>query len=255
MKLLLNIKYDGTAYAGYQVQKNAPTIQGKLNYAVAELFGFECDITGCSRTDARVHALSFYATVEKHGTSSLETDIPLAKIPLALNARLPDDIAVCKARFVPEDFHARYSVISKTYEYRIVDSPYRDPFARNRAYHYPKGISDAQLELIREAAVGFCGTHDFRSFMASGSTVSDTVRTVYSCTAQREGDYIVIRICADGFLYNMVRIVCGTLIEVAKGNVSPSDICDIISTRDRRAAGATLPPEGLYLAEVNYPDF
>ncbi|MGM9642377.1 MAG: tRNA pseudouridine(38-40) synthase TruA [Eubacteriales bacterium] len=254
MKLLLRIKYDGTAYAGYQVQKNAATVQQRLNEAVADLFGFECDVTGCSRTDAGVHALCFYATVEKRGSPSLETAVPVEKIPLALNVRLPDDIAVCEARFVSEDFHARYSVLSKTYEYKISDSPFRDPFALNRAYHYPTVISDVQISLMQEAANNICGKHDFKSFMASGSSVSDTVRTVYSCTVERTGDYVVIRICADGFLYNMVRIICGTLIEVAKGNSAPSDICEIIGARDRKIAGPTLPPEGLYLAEVNYPE-
>ncbi len=252
MKLLLKIKYDGTAYAGYQVQKNAPTVQEKLNDAVESLFGCKCDITGCSRTDSGVHALCFCATVEKHGCDYLETSIPLEKIPFALNVRLPDDIAVCDAVYVPSDFHARYAVVSKAYEYRILNTPHRDPFANSRAYHYPKPIDDVRLADMQSAADRICGKHDFASFMASGSDIKDTVRNVFFCSVSRDNDMIVIRIGADGFLYNMVRIICGTLIEVAKGSIAPDEIDSVISSCDRRRAGPTLPPQGLYLADVKY---
>ena len=146
MKLFLKIKYDGTAYAGYQVQNNAPTIQEELNKATSDLFGIQCDITGCSRTDAGVHALCFCATVQAHKGDSLITAIPVERIPQALNVRLPADISVYHAEFVPSDFHARYDVKSKTYEYRIYNSPYRDPFEVNSSFHFPRRISDSDLK-------------------------------------------------------------------------------------------------------------
>lgn len=252
MKLFLKIKYDGTAYAGYQVQNNAPTVQKALNDAVSDLFGYDCDVTGCSRTDAGVHALCFCATVQKHGESSLETTIPCEKIPYALNIRLPDDISVFHSSWVSEDFHARYSVTSKTYEYRINNSRFRNPFLLNKAYHYPKPVTDSEIALMNKAAKSICGKHDFSSFMASGSSVTDTVRTVHGCDVWRSGDEIIVRISADGFLYNMVRIICGTLLEVAKGNIQYELIGTIIDSKDRRNAGPTLPAHGLYLVDVKY---
>jgi tRNA pseudouridine38-40 synthase len=252
MKLFLKIRYDGTAYAGYQVQPNVPTVQNELNKAASDLFGVQCDVTGCSRTDSGVHATCFCATVEEHQAGCLVTSIPISRIPQALNVRLPDDISVFFADFVSNDFHPRYCVVSKTYEYKILNSHYKDPFSVNRAYHFPHLIDDDALLKMQSAADRIVGTHDFSSFMASGSKISDAVRTVYSCSVVREDDFVKVRISADGFLYNMVRIICGTLIEVAKGNISVNDIDDIISSRDRKRAGSTLPPQGLYLVEVKY---
>lgn len=252
MKLLLKLKYDGTAYAGYQVQSNAPTIQRELNIAAGDLFGTACDVTGCSRTDAGVHAKCFCATVQEHGTNSLESNIPVERIPQALNVRLPADIAVFHAEFVPNEFHARYSVKSKEYEYHILNTKYRDPFFSNKAFHYPAHIDNASLSLMQSASRALCGKHDFSSFMASGSKVTDTVRNVFYCNVDRHGDEIVIRISANGFLYNMVRIICGTLLDVGKGIIVPEDISAIIDARDRKLAGSTLPPEGLYLTDVRY---
>lgn len=252
MKLFIKIKYDGSAYAGYQVQNNAPTIQQELNRSVSDLFGIRCDVTGCSRTDAGVHAKCFCATVQAHGEGGLETNIPVDRIPQALNVRLPEDISVYHAEFVSEDFHARYSVVSKTYEYRILNAKYRDPFLINKAFHYTKPIDENGISLMQKAAANICGKKDFAAFMASGSKVTDTVRTVHSCNVSKTGDEVVIRISADGFLYNMVRIVCGTLLEVAKGDIKPDDITAIIASKDRRLAGPTLPPDGLYLVDVKY---
>lgn len=253
MKLFLKIKYDGTNYAGYQVQDNAPTIQANLNSALFELFGRECDVTGCSRTDSGVHARCFCATVQYKGTSYFETSIPCEKIPYALNFRLPEDISVFHAEMADDDFHARYSVVSKTYEYRIHNSPQRDPFLINKAYHVPKVISAKGIDDMQKAARLICGTHDFSAFMSAGSAVKSTVRTVYECTVTKSGDEIIIRISADGFLYNMVRIVCGTLLEVGKGNILSEDIENVIASANRKNAGPTLPACGLYLAEVKYP--
>ncbi len=252
MKLFLKIKYNGTRYAGYQVQDHSPTVQRELNIATADLFGFDCDITGCSRTDAGVHALCFCATVQEHLKDYIHTNIPVERIPQALNVRLPSDITVFYAEFVPTEFHARYDVKSKTYEYRILNSHYSDPFEVNRAFHFSKHISDQDLINMQKAAKAMCGTHDFSSFMATGSKITDAVRTIYSCDVDRSGDIITVRISADGFLYNMVRIICGTLIEVAKNNISPEDITAIISSCNRRLAGPTLPPYGLYLVDVEY---
>ncbi len=252
MKLFIKLKYDGTRYAGYQVQNNALTIQAVLNNALADLFGFDCDITGCSRTDAGVHALCFCATVQKRGENSIQTSIPCEKIPYALNFRLPEDISVYYAEWVDEDFHARYSVKSKTYEYRILNTPFKDPFCVNRAYHHTKVLTDSDILRMDLAAKSICGTRDFSAFMAAGSSVSSTVRNVFDCEVVREGDIITIRISADGFLYNMVRIISGTLLEVGKGNISQDKISEIIESRNRTFAGPTLPAHGLYLTEVNY---
>lgn len=252
MKLFIKLKYDGTRYAGYQVQNNAVTIQSVLNSALADLFGFDCDITGCSRTDAGVHALCFCATVQKRGESSIQTSIPCEKIPYALNFRLPEDISVYHAEWVDEEFHARYSVRSKTYEYRILNTPFKDPFSVNRAYHHPKVLTDVDISRMNLAAKNICGTRDFSSFMATGSSITNTVRNVFDCNVSREGNFVVIKISADGFLYNMVRIISGTLLEVGKGNIFPEEIIEIIESRNRNLAGPTLPAHGLYLTEVNY---
>ena len=254
MKLFLKIKYDGTNYAGYQVQDNAPTIQAELNTALRDLFGVDCDVTGCSRTDSGVHAKCFCATVQFKGRSDFNTRIPCDKIPLALNFRLPDDISVFYAGFVDEDFHARYSVISKTYEYRIWNSPYRDPFCRSKAHHIPKLITEKGIEDMQKAADFICGLHDFAAFMSAGSSIKSTERTVYSCNVTKSDEEIIIRISADGFLYNMVRIICGTLLEVGKGSITPCEIPKIIESLDRNKAGPTLPACGLYLVEVQYPE-
>ena len=252
MKLFLKIRYCGTAYAGYQVQHNAKTVQGELNKALWDLFGFECDVTGCSRTDAGVHALCFCATVTERGKSGIDTRIPSDKIPYAINFRLPSDISVLSATMVDESFHARYSVINKTYIYRILNTTQRDPFEENRAFHYSRPITDEVLSRMNAAAMHICGTHDFSSFMASGSSVKSTVRTVTDCCVKRNGNIVTVSISADGFLYNMVRIICGTLLEVANSNISPDQIPQIINSRDRTLAGPTLPAHGLYLSEVTY---
>lgn len=252
MKLFLKIKYDGSNYAGYQVQPNLSTIQGELNKATYDLFGYKCDIIGCSRTDAGVHAKCFCATVQKHNDTYIDTKIPCERIPNALNVRLPYDISVYYAEMVDDDFHARYSVSSKTYEYRILNTNFRDPFLINKAFHYSKYIDDNALELMQMAASELCGKHDFSAFMASGSKISDTVRNVYSCNVKRIDDEIIISISADGFLYNMVRIICGTLLEVSKGIITPNDISNIIKSKDRKNAGTTLPACGLYLVNVEY---
>ena len=252
MKLLLKIRYIGTAYAGWQFQHNAPTVQGELTRACRELFGFPCDVTGCSRTDAGVHALCFCATVEQKGTDCIDTAIPLDKLPFALNNRLPGDISVTSAEWRPADFHARYSVRGKTYIYRFLISRQPDPFEAGRAAFCPRPMPDGYLERMNACAAAFVGRHDFTSFMASGSKIVDATRTVASASVTAGEDVLTFRVTADGFLYNMVRIMAGPLLDAAYDKLGPADIGRILDARNRHLAGPTLPPEGLYLAEVDY---
>lgn len=252
MKLFLRIAYLGTAYNGYQVQGEQPTVQRELTRACTELFGTRCDIVGCSRTDSGVHANMFCVTVSKRGTDLLETTIPSNRIPMALNAHLPEDISVYDAMFVKEEFHPRYDVKYKEYVYRIYNSPCRNPFERDRAWFYPRMIDQTALENMKLAAQHFCGTHDFSSFMAQGATVAHAVRTVTHASVERVGDVIEFHVAADGFLYNMVRIMTGTLIAVAEGKIFPDQIPEIIAAKDRSAAGMTAPAHGLYLHCVTY---
>lgn len=252
MKVLLHLSYLGTNYCGYQVQPNGVTVQQKLNEAAKQLFGYDCDIVGCSRTDSGVHANEFCATVTKKKENSLCTNIPTEKIPQALTHWLPEDISVFAAEEVGEDFHPRYDVKYKEYVYKIWNSPVRDPFTQGRAWHCPKKIDDDGLSLMKSAAAQYVGKKDFCSFMAADSKVEDTVREVFEAEVEREGNLITFRVRADGFLYNMVRIFVGTLIDVAYGKLEPEDIPKIIEQKDRRAAGSTAPPHGLYLNKVEY---
>ncbi len=252
MKILLDISFLGTAYCGYQVQPNAPTVQGMLNAAAKELFGFECDVVGCSRTDSGVHANQFFVTISKKGESRIQTSIPTDKLPTAFSVYLPQDIAVNSAKMVADDFHARYDVRHKEYIYRIWNGSVRDPFTYDRSWHYPRHIDDDSIKKMRQAAKHFIGSHDFSSYMAANSNVKSTVRTIYDADVYKEGDMICFRVCGNGFLYNMVRILTGTLIYVAEGKILPDDIDDITRSKDRSRAGITVPPQGLYLNKVVY---
>lgn len=252
MKLFLRVSYLGTAYNGYQVQGDQPTVQRELTRACAELFGERCDIVGCSRTDSGVHANDFCVTVAKRGTDELQTSIPADRIMLALNAHLPEDISVWDACFVKHEFHPRYDVKYKEYVYRIYNSPCRSPFERDRAWFYPRTIDDTAIENMQRAASAYCGTHDFTSFMAQGATVAHAVRTVTHASVIKNGNVIEFRVAADGFLYNMVRIMTGTLIAVAEGKLTYEQIPDVIAAKDRSKAGMTAPAHGLYLNSVVY---
>lgn len=252
MKVLLYISFLGTNYCGYQIQPNGVTVQQRLNEATAALFGYDCDIVGCSRTDSGVHANCFCAAVSGKGTNELITTIPVEKIPFAIANLLPDDIAVFKAEAVSGDFHPRYDVKYKEYVYRIWNKAERNPFLCDRTWHYPKRIDDEALDKMKLAASHFVGTKDFASYMAADTKIKDTVRTIYEAEVCRNGDVIEFRVSADGFLYNMVRILTGTLIGVAEGKISPDDIEDITSAKDRRRAGITVPPCGLFLNKVVY---
>lgn len=246
MKLLLTIAYDGTAYHGYQVQNGQITVQEMLNDAVLAVFGKRYPVTGCSRTDSGVHALDFKATVTLDGDAPR---IPTDRVPLAMNVVLPNDISVISATEIPDFFHPRYDVISKEYRYKILNSRIRDPFLEGRAYQFAVPL-DASL--MDRAAANFVGTHDFSAFSAARSEVADRIRTVYHCSVSRDGDIVTVRIVGNGFLYNMVRIITGTLIDVSCGKFLPEDISTIIDSLDREKAGFTAPACGLYLYRVNY---
>lgn len=257
-KLLLYLRYDGSRFCGYQTQKNGYSVQQALNEGTEALFGHPCDITGCSRTDSGVHARMFCATVTRKGSDTMETTIPPDRIPRALNIRLPDAVAAYRALWVPADFHARYSVTSKEYVYRILNTQDRDPFEQNRAWHYPRPMSDEAFSAMQTAVKGFVGKRDFAACMASGSKVQSTVRHVMAASVERipldGGHLITFRVRADGFLYNMVRIMVGTLAEVAEGHIPADSIPARLDTLDRAAFGRTAPAEGLYLNRVFYND-
>ncbi|MBO5904749.1 MAG: tRNA pseudouridine(38-40) synthase TruA [Clostridia bacterium] len=238
MKILLKIRFVGTNYAGYQVQNNAPTVQGELCRAAEQLFGGRCDVTGCSRTDSGVHANVFCAAVTEHGKQSLETTVPTDKIPRAMNAFLPPDIAVISAEEVEDSFHPRYDVKSKEYVYFIQNGGERNPFMADRCLFYPKRLD---VERMNEAAQMFVGEHDFATYMAAGSKVESTVRTVYSASVVRDGDVVKFAVRGNGFLYNMVRIMTGTLLAVGEDKIPPEEIPQITESLDRKRAGSTAP--------------
>lgn len=246
MKIKLIISFDGSAYCGWQVQKNALSVQEKLQDSVEQCLGKRYNITGCSRTDGGVHANNFCCAV------SIENDdisIPESKLPIALNHYLPEDISVKSAMYVDASFHPRYDVKYKEYEYLIYNSEIRSPFLHGKAYQYPKELD---VELMEKTAQLFVGEHDFASFMSSGSSVESTVREIYYFHITKENSLVRINIAGNGFLYNMVRILVGTLIEVSEAKKDISDIPNIIEARDRKKAGFTAPPYALYLNKVVY---
>lgn len=252
MKVLLHLSFLGTQYCGYQIQPNGVTVQQRLNEATRALFGVDCDIVGCSRTDSGVHAKHFCVTVAEKGKNALYTTIPMDRIPLAIAQFLPSDIAVFRAEAVEDSFHPRYGVHHKEYVYRIWNRPERNPFECDRSWHYPKPISDEALRRMQQAASALVGTHDFASYMAADSKIVDSVRTIYEAEVTRQGDVIEFRVSANGFLYHMVRILTGTLIAVAEGKLMPEEIEDVTEAKDRSRAGMTAPPEGLFLNRVVY---
>jgi len=245
MKILIEICYNGSAYHGFQVQKNAVTVQSTLQRAVETTIGCACRLTGCSRTDSGVHAKQFYCTVEPLA----DITIPDQRLPVALNSRLPDDISVLSAKRVPDDFHPRYSAQRKEYSYLYWNGEYRNPFLVGRAWHISRRLDD---NIMNEAAGYFTGKHDFTSFSAAASDAEDKIRTIYNCTVTREGDIVRLNISGNGFLYNMVRIIAGTLADVSDGRYKPDEIVAMIERRDRSAAGITAPASGLYLENVIY---
>ncbi len=247
MKILIELSYVGTDFAGYQVQPGKITVQSAVQDAIEAVYGERYALKGCSRTDAGVHARQYFATFDT------DKSIPTDRIPAALNSVLDSRISVTSARVVSDDFHVRHDVLYKEYEYLIHTSKTPDPFLLGRAWHFPKPLHPDALTLMRAAAKAFVGKHDFSGFMAKGSDVADTVRTVKYLEIDAEGELIRVRIAADGFLYNMVRIIVGTLVEVGLSKIDPADMAGIIASCDRSRAGMTAPPEGLYLNKVVFP--
>lgn len=241
--LLLTIKYDGSNYHGWQVQNNALTVQEVLQNAIESVFLKRLDVVGCSRTDAGVHA-NMYCV-------SFKTDMDITDdgVVLALNSNLPDDIAVTSCKEVSDDFHPRYDCKSKEYIYKIYNGKIRDPFYSKYAYHY-KYLLDA--EYLDKEAKSFIGTFDYCGFCSAKSDVADTVRSVKAFDVWRQGDMVYFKVEADGFLYNMVRIMVGTLLFSAQGKIPQGGITDVINSKDRKRAGKTAPPQGLYLNKINY---
>ena len=241
--IALRLAYDGTHYHGWQTQAKEVTVQQTLERAVEKTVQHHVHVTGCGRTDAGVHALAYCANFRT------ESAIPIDRVPLALNSRLPADIAVQDAVEAPEDFNAIGSCIQKEYIYRIHNSRIRDPFLDCRACFWPAPLD---AEIMDAAAAAFVGTHDFAAVRSVGTETRTTVRTVKWCHAERTGDVITVAVCADGFLYNMVRAIVGTLVYASDGKLSPSDIPALLEKGDRRLTGPTMPPQGLYMHRLWY---
>jgi len=241
--IALRLKYDGSAYHGWQVQKTDVSVAETLEKALSRVCGHRVRAVGCGRTDAGVHALRYCA--------NFRTDcaIPIDRVALAVNARLPGDIAVVDAVEAPEDFNAIGSCIRKEYVYRILNSRIRDPFLDRRVCFWPSRLD---FELLRAAGAAFEGTHDFAAVRSVGTETRTTVRTVHWCRAERSGDLISVYVCADGFLYNMVRAIVGTMVYASYGKLRPEEIPALLETGDRRLTGPTMPPQGLYMNRVWY---
>lgn len=242
-RVKLIVAYDGTNYKGWQVQPNGITIEEVLNRELSRLLGEKITVTGASRTDSGVHSMGNVAIFDTN------TRIPADKISYALNQRLPEDIVVQGSEEVSPDWHPRYQKSRKTYEYRILNRTFRLPARRLDTYFYHHPLD---VEKMQQAASYLEGKHDFKSFCAVGAQVKTTVRTVYKCEVFKEDDIIIIRITGNGFLYNMVRIIAGTLIKVGGGELMPEEINNILAAGDRAAAGPTAPAHGLTMMGIVY---
>ena len=248
MTYLLWIAYKGTNYGGFQVQPNAPTVCAAVQDAMQRVLGCRPDVKGCSRTDAGVHARRFALSFCYTGK------VPAEKMVQAFNAHLPPDIRALEILPVAENFHARYAAHAKTYRYYILNARVDDPFTFDTCCRIGPELDVAAMQA---AAEQFVGTHDFLALCASGSSVAahgDTVRTITRCTVERAGDRVTITVTADGYLYNMVRILAGTLVEAGLHKRTPESIPALLASRDRRQAGQTLPAKGLFLEDVAYSE-
>ena len=249
MNYKMILQYDGTRYNGWQKQGNTDnTIQGKLETLLSRIAGEPVEIHGAGRTDAGVHARRFALSFCYTGK------VPMQKIVPALNAHLPPDIRAVDIRFVPDGFHARYAAHAKTYRYYILNARVDDPFTYDTCHRVGAALN---LAAMQAAAAQFIGTHDFSALCASGSSAAahgDTVRTITDCTVVQSGDLFTISVTADGYLYNMVRILAGTLVDAGLGKRTPESIPTLLESGDRRRAGPTLPAKGLFLEKVDYPE-
>ena len=239
----LTIEYDGKDFNGWQRQPDKLNIQGEIEKAIKEITGENIDLVASGRTDAGVHSLGQIANFK---TSS---KLPVEKIPIAINTKLKRSIRILRAEEVEEEFHSRYSCKKKTYRYIINNSKNGTAIYRNLQYNFSEKLDEAKMN---EAIKCFIGEYDFKAFKASGTSSKSSVRTIYSGSVIRKDDLVIIQITGNGFLYNMVRIIAGTLVEVGVGKLKPIDIKKIIESKDRQNAGKTLPPQGLYLVNVSY---
>lgn len=247
MNYKLTLAFCGTQYHGWQVQKNGTSVCETVQDAVEAVFGVRAPLTGCSRTDSGVHANGFVALLQT------QRDLPPAAVQRALNVNLPRDVAVTACEAAPEGFHPRYDARKKRYLYHMYDSAVRSPFRENRMWYLPYPVEAGPMQ---EAAQAFLGQHNFSAFCASGGKIppEERIRTISECTVTREGEIITLSITGDGFLYNMVRIIAGTLAEVGRGKILPQEVAAIIASRDRSRAGLTAPACGLYLYAVYYEE-
>lgn len=244
-RVFLKIAYDGTNYCGWQIQDNGITVEEMINKALSELLGEKIAVIGASRTDSGVHALGNVAVFDT------ETKIPAEKISFALNQRLPDDIRIQESKEVPTDFHPRFCNSRKTYEYKILNRRFAMPTERLYSHFVYMPLD---VDKMKKAAEYIVGEHDFKSFCSSRSQVENTVRTVYSLNVTKEGDMIYIRICGNGFLYNMVRIIVGTLMKVGLNIYPPEHVKEIIEAKDRNVAGPKAAACGLTLIGIQYEE-
>lgn len=242
--LKLVLEYDGFDYYGWQVQAEAPTIQGVVEKALGEILGERVRVSGAGRTDAKVHAIGQVASFR------CASAIPAAALQRALNSLLPRDVVAHEVQDVPAEFHARFSAVGKVYAYRILNRPLRAPLRLRYVWHIRQPLD---VTAMATAGSYLQGTHDFASFQAAGSAVHTTARTLRQLTISRDGDEVVLSCTANGFLRHMVRNIVGTLVEVGRGARQPADIKRILDAHDRRQAGLTAPPQGLYLVQVLYP--
>lgn len=240
--LKLTIQYDGARYCGWQRQPNSSSIQDTIEYAIYEITKEKVKITGSGRTDAGVHALGQVANFKTNSSISAN------KIPDALNSKLPKDISIINCQEVSDDFHSRYSAKGKIYRYLIYNKPYRSPLYKDISYHVKYNLN---IQKMRSESKLLLGKHNFKAFVSAGSSVNDTVRTISNITINENDDLIVFEIEGDGFLYNMVRIIVGTLIDIGRGRIDKS-IKEIIDSQDRKEAGHTAPAHGLFLKKVYY---
>lgn len=239
----LTIEYDGKDFNGWQKQPNKLNIQGEIERAIYNITKEEVDLIGSGRTDAGVHAWNQIANFKTNSNISIE------KMAIAINSQLKNSIVVKKAEEMDERFHSRYNAKRKTYRYVINNTEYGSAIYRNLEYHFPIKLN---VEKMQEAAKYFEGEHDFKAFKSSGTSSKNSVRTIYKAEVKTDGERILIELTGNGFLYNMVRIISGTLLDVGLGKIEPSEIEDIINSKDRTKAGKTLPAHALYLVKVNY---
>ena len=243
-RVMLTVAYDGTNYCGWQIQPNGVSVQSVLNRHLSEFLGEEIHVLGASRTDAGVHARGNVAVFD---TASR---MPADRLSFAMNSRLPADIRIWDSREVPSDFHPRFTETVKTYEYRICNRTFPDPCRRLYSLFYHWKLDEVRMQQAADALVG---THDFTSFCTDRPEIKDHTRTIYSLRVTREGDEVLIRIVGNGFLYNMVRIIAGTLLRVGGGLMEPEEMSAILQAKDRGRAGDTARPEGLTLVSIEYP--